>query len=104
LPNPRSKPSQYWFHEKDKSNLEEGRKDGPRPVDVDQIDLHQVFMDINIPISNEAVFSPPSLPLEPAFENIGPETPMRPSIPDPKRARYCAFNRVAAQGSRSDAK
>jgi hypothetical protein len=35
--------------------LEEGRKDGPRPVDVDQIDLHQAFMDINIPISNEGV-------------------------------------------------
>jgi hypothetical protein len=55
-------------------------------------------------LSATSVFSPPSLPLEPAFENIGPETPMRPSIPDPKRARYYAFNRMAAQGSRSDAK
>jgi Alginate export len=41
-----------------KSNLEQGRKDGPRPmIDVDQIDLHQAFVDINIPISSDGWFT-----------------------------------------------
>ena len=35
------------------SNLEEGRKDGPRPPDVDQIDVHQAFTDITMPLSDE---------------------------------------------------
>jgi hypothetical protein len=45
-----------------------------------------------------------SLSLKPGFEQIDPKAPVRPSIPDPKRARDYAFNRMAAQGSRRDTK
>ena len=48
-------------------------------------------------------FSPP-LPLEPAFENIGPETPMRASLADPKGAGYRAFGSMPPQGAGRDAK
>lgn len=43
----------FGFFIQGESNLEEGRKDGPRPPDVDQIDLHQAFTDITIPLSDE---------------------------------------------------
>ena len=36
------------FFVQGKSNLEEGRVDGPRPTDIDTIDLHQAFMDITV--------------------------------------------------------
>jgi len=45
-----------------------------------------------------------SLSLKPGFEQIDPKAPVRPSIPDLKRARDYAFNRMAAQGSRRDTK
>jgi hypothetical protein len=41
------------FFVQGKSNLEEGRVDGPRPTDIDTIDLHQAFMDITVPFSSE---------------------------------------------------
>ncbi len=34
-----------------KSDIEEGRNDGPRPPDRDELDLHQAFVDLTVPLS-----------------------------------------------------
>src|SRR5271165_426286 len=56
-----------------------------------------------VTLSATSVFSASSLALEPAFENIRPESPMRPSLADSKRAGYRAFGRVPSQGAGRDA-
>jgi hypothetical protein len=35
------------------SSFEEGRKGGPRPVDEDEIDLHQAFLDVKFPLGSD---------------------------------------------------
>jgi hypothetical protein len=55
-------------------------------------------------LSATSIFSAPSLPLEPGFENIGPETPMRPLLADPEGAGYRAFGGMPPQGAGRDAK
>jgi Alginate export len=49
-----------------KSNSEEGREGGPRPVDVDTIDLHQAFVDLSLPLSTDS-----SLTLRGGRQEIG---------------------------------
>jgi hypothetical protein len=55
-------------------------------------------------LSATSVFSSPSLALEPAFENICPEPPIRPPLADSKCAGYRAFSGVPSQGAGSNAK
>jgi hypothetical protein len=39
------------------SSLEDGRAGGPRPADEDQLDLHQAFLDLTLPINEESSFT-----------------------------------------------
>ena len=55
-------------------------------------------------LSATSVSSSASLALEPAFENICPEPPMRPSLADPKCAGYRALGGMPPQRAGRDAK
>jgi hypothetical protein len=39
------------------SSLEDGRRGGPRPTDVDELDLHQAFLDLKLDVTGDSSFT-----------------------------------------------